>query len=222
MKSKRSLMTVLVGLAMLAAPITAAAYDNNHRAHNDSHAAHVSRSFNAPARSFAAPRNNVAPAVTRREFRNNAVAANRDWRANRSWADANAYRNYGQNYGNPGYYPAPVYTAPGYMVPGYGAGYGGGQNCARAQRIINDYYRDRNTGHPAAASDLLARNQWAFHSGCGGAAPYAGGLLGGLGGVPAYNNSGGYGQPYSGYNGGYGQPYGSGSMLAPLIQQFVR
>ncbi len=83
MKSKRSLMTVLVGLAMLAAPITAAAYDNNHRAHNDSHAAHVSRSFNAPARSFAAPRNNVAPAVTRREFRNNAVAANRDWRANR-------------------------------------------------------------------------------------------------------------------------------------------
>ncbi len=68
-----------------------------------------------------------------------------------TWADANAYRNYGRNYGNPGYYPAPVYTAPGYMVPGYGAGYGGGQNCARAQRVMNNYYRDRNSGHPAAA-----------------------------------------------------------------------
>jgi len=212
MKSKRSLMTVLVGLAMLAAPITAAAYDNNH-AHNNSHAAHVSRSFNAPARSFAAPRNNLAPAVvTRHEFHNNEVPANRGWRAGRDWRADRAWRDAGEyrNYGNPGYYPAPVYTAPG-----YGAGYGGGQNCARAQRIVNTYYRDRNTGHPAAAYDLLRQNQWAFRSGCGGGSPYAGGLFGGLGRVPASNNNGGY-------NGGYGQPYGSGSTLAPLIQQFVR
>jgi hypothetical protein len=208
MKSKRSVMTVLVGLAMLATPIAAAAHSNDNYAHNNSRAAHVSRSSNAPAR-------NVAPAVvTRHEFHNNAVPANRGWRANRDWRDANAYRNYGQNYGNPGYYPAPVYTAPG-----YGAGYGGGQNCASAQRIMNTYYRDRNTGHRAAANDLLRQNQWAFRSGCGGGSPYAGGLLGGLGGyggAPAYNNN------YGGYNGGYGQPYGSSSMLAPLLQQFVR
>src|ERR1017187_9471858 len=236
MKSNRSLMAVLVGLAMLAAPIAAAAHGNDNYAHNNSRAAHVSRSSNGPAR-------NVAPAVvTRHEFHNNAVPANRGWRADRDWRDANAYRNYGQNYGNPGYYPAPVYTAPG-----YGAGYGGGQNCASAQRIMNTYYRDRNTGHRAAANDLLRQNQWAFRSGCAGGSPYAGGLLGGLGGyggapaynnnyggynggAPAYNNNyGGYngGAPaynnnYGGYNGGYGQPYGSSSMLAPLLQQFVR
>lgn len=204
MKSKRSLMTVLVGLAMLATPITAAAYDNDNHAHNNSHAAHVSRSSDAPAR-------NVRPAdVTRHEFRNNAVAANRDWRAERARADANAYRNYGRNYGNPGYYRAPAYPV---VTPYYGApGYAGAGACRQAQSVVNNYYRDRNTGHPAAAADLLARNQWAFRGGCGGGSPYAGG---GFGGVPAYNN-------YGGYNGGYGQPYGSSSTLAPLIQQFVR
>ncbi len=201
MKSKRSLITVLVGLAMLATPITAAAYD-----HNDSRAAHVSRSSNAPVRGFVAPRNVVGPAVAaRHEFHNNALPAVRDrgavrgWRADRAWRDANAYRNYG----NPGYYRAPAYPA---AAPYYGApGYGGAQSCRQAQSIQYNYYRDRNTGHPAAAADLLARNQWAFRNGCGGAAagvaPYAGGLFS---------------------NGGYGQPYGGGSMFAPLIQQFVR
>ena len=218
MKSKRNLMTVLVGLAMLATPIAAAAHSNDNYAHNNSRAAHVSRSSNAPAR-------NVAPAVTRHEFHNNAVAANRDGRANRAWADTNAYRNYGRHYGrkygNPGYYGAPAY---GVAAPYYGGGYaGGGSGCGNAQRVMNNYYRDRNSGHPAAAYDLLRQNQWAFRSGCAGGSPATGGLLGGLGGyggVPAYNN-GGYNN--GGYNnGGYGQPYGSGSTLAPLLQQFVR
>jgi len=223
MKSKRSLMTVLVGLAMLATPISAAAYDNHNYAHNDSHAARVSRSSNATARSFAAARNVRSADVTGREFRNNAaaVAPNGGWRADRAWADANAYRNYGRNYGwnygrnygNPGYYQAPAYAA---APPYYGApGYAGAGACRQAHSIVSNYYRDRNTGHPAAANDLLRQNQWAFRSGCGGVAPAAGGLFGGLGGVPAYNN-------YGGYNGGYGQPYGSTSTLAPLIQQFVR
>jgi hypothetical protein len=205
MKSKRSLMTVLVGLAMLATPITAAAYDHNGYAHNNSRAAHVSRSSNAPVRGFVAPRNVVGPAVVaRHELHNNALPAVRDWRADRAWRDANAYRNYG----NRGYYPAPAYPA---VAPYYGApGYAGAQSCRQAQSIMYNYYRDRNTGHPAAAADLLARNQWAFRSGCGGAAANAGGLFRGLGGMPAYNN------------GGYGQPYGSTSGLAPLIQQFVR
>jgi len=204
MKSKRSLMTVLVGFAMLVTPITAAAYDN---AHNNSRAAHVSRSFNAPAHSFASSRN-VAQAVRN----SGAVTTWRPaagWAARRDWADAQAYRNYGRNYGNPGYYPAPAYSvaAPAYSVPGYA----GGGACRQAQSVVNNYYRDRNTGHPAAAADLLARNQWAFRSGCGGIAPTTGGLFSGFGGVPAYNN-------YGGYNGGYGQPYGGTSMLAPLLQ----
>ena len=114
MKSKRSLMMALVGFAMLAAPITAAAYDNNNHArdnaHNNSRAAHVSRSINAAARSFG-PARNVGPVgVAKPDFHNNVAAANRDWREdhnawNRGWGTADEYRNYG----NPGYYRAPGY-----------------------------------------------------------------------------------------------------------------
>ena len=98
---------------------------------------------------------------------------------------------------------------------------------------MRTYARDRATGHPAAAADLLRQNQWALHSGCAGG--NGGGLLGGLGGggyrgAPAYNNGGGYGNGglggyrgapaygNGGYNTGYGQPNGGGSMLAPLMQ----
>ena len=88
--------------------------------------------------------------------------------------------------GEPGY-RGPGY-GPGYRGPGYGPGYAEGywtrgypvgspyygapiytmvsSRCRAAQSVVNNYYRDRNTGHPAAAADLLARNQWAFHSGC--------------------------------------------------------
>jgi hypothetical protein len=194
MKSKRSLMMALVGLAMLATPLTAAAKDHH------------------------GWRNNGAQC----DFRN----GHNEWRENHGWrhggyADADDYQNYG--YRNRGYYAAPVYAAPAY---GYGGGYGGNGNCRRAQSIVNNYYRDRATGHPAAANDILRQNQWAFRSGCAGNAPYAGGLFGGLGGyggAPAYTNYGGYngynsGYYGNGYNGGYGQPYGGSSMLAPLLQ----
>jgi hypothetical protein len=156
MKSKRSLMRVLVGLAMLATPITATAYDNDKHAHDDSRAAHVSRSSKPPARSFAPARNVAPPVVTPHEFHNNALAPNRAWR------DANEYRNYG----NPGYYRAPAYS----VVAPYsgGPGYAGGAACRQARGIANTYYHDRNTGHPAAAAYVLAHNQWAFRSGCAG------------------------------------------------------
>ncbi len=223
MKSKRGLMTMLVGLAMLATPLTAAAYDHSYSVHHDSHAAH----------SFA------------RALRNGNPAAVRDFRAERAFGTAGEYRNYGRPY-NRGYYGAPGYVAaPGYAAPYYGGGvpaYAVGNGCGRAQSVMNQYYRDRNTGHPAAAYDLLRQNQWAFRSGCAGAAPVGGGMLSGLGGLfggaPAYNNyrpayNGGglggllggapaynnYRPAYNGggYNGGYGQPGGS-SMLAPLLQ----
>ena len=107
------------------------------------------------------------------------------------------------------------------MYGGYGPAYA--DPCRHARGVIINYYRDRNTGHPAAAYDLLRNNQWAFHSGCSAGTPYAGGGLfnrfGGLGGGPAY----GYG--YNGYNqpyGGYGRPYGGGSILTPFLGQFVR
>jgi len=215
MKSKRSLMMVLVGVAMLATPITAAAYDNNHyardNAHNNSRAAHVSRSTNAPARAFA-PARNVGPAgVTQRDFRNNVAAANRDWREDHNgWNRGSGTSDEYRNYGNPGYYRAPGYPVAGpyYGAPGYvgGPGYAAAGPCGRAQKVMNIYARDRNTGHPAAAADVLANNQALFRS-CGIGSPYAGAF----GGVPAYNNYG-----------GYGQPYGSTSTFAPLIQQFLR
>jgi hypothetical protein len=84
---------------------------------------------------------------------------------------------------------------------------------------MRTYQRDRATGHPAAAYDVLRQNQWAMRSGCATGAPVGGGLLGGLSG---YRGAAPYGGGYNGggYNGGYGQPYGSGSMLAPLMQYF--
>jgi len=217
MNSKRGLMTVLVGVAMLAMPLTAAAKDHG-------------RFNNSQARNFTTPY--VAPVfVSKHEFRNGAtwapaprVVRADEWRENhRGWNDGDAddyrgygYRGYGyRGYGNRGYYPAPVYAAPVYQ----GYGYGGGQGCGQAQHVMRTYQRDRATGHPAAAADVLRQNQWALRGGCAGGASYGGGLLGGLGGyrgAPAYNNYGGYNG--GGYNGGYGQPYGNGSMLAPLLQ----
>jgi Ni/Co efflux regulator RcnB len=211
MKSKLSLMTALVGLAMLATPLTAAAKDHGREARNYSHAAPVARTF-APA------------VVNRHEVRNGGngmwmpaprAIARHEWHEDRhewkhGWGDADDYRNYGGGYG--GYNPAPVYAAPVYAAPVY-SGYGGyGRNCLNAQRVMNTYWRDRNTGHPAAAYDLLRQNQWAFHSGCASGAPVGNRLLGGFTG---------YGTPAYGNYGGYGQPYGGSSLLGPLLQ-YVR
>jgi hypothetical protein len=228
MNSKRGLMTVLVGVAMLAMPLTAAAKDHG-------------RFNNSQARSFvSAP--SVAPVfVSKHDFRHGAtwmpapVGMRPAWREHRAWENANYGRGY---YGAPAYvtpaYAAPVYAAPVYAAP-YGGGYAGGNGCGQAQHVMRTYARDRATGHPAAAADVLRQNQWALRSGCASAAPYGGGGLGGLGGyrgAPVYNNGGynggllgglgGYrGAPVygNGYNTGYGQPYGgNGSMLAPLLQ----
>jgi len=42
-----------------------------------------------------------------------------------------------------------------------------GASCREARRIRIVYWNDLNTGHPAAAADLKARNEWAFHGSCG-------------------------------------------------------
>jgi len=222
-------MTVLVGAAMLAMPLTAAAKDH--------------RFDNSRARVFAPARNVTPVVVTKHNFRNGATwmpapaVARHDWREHRAWENANAY----SNYGNGGYYGAPAYVAPVYAAPVYAAPYGGGlaggNGCQKAQHVMRTYQRDRATGHPAAAADVLRQNQWALNSGCAGAATGRGGLLGGLGGLGgyrganAYNNYGNGGGGLLGafggnrnaavygnrYNAGYGQPYGNSS-LAPLLQ----
>lgn len=208
MKSKLSLAGVLIGLAMLATPISAAAKDRNHQFGNNGHAAC----------------NFGRVVVGRRDFRNGRKATwlpappglypvrdsdnddrgwrrdwdeDHDWYEDRDWENEDGDRDDDDDYGS--YYPAPVYGAPVYAAPVYGRGVG--RNCWKARHIVSTYWRDRNTGHPAAAYDLFRQNQWAFRSGCGvGPAPY--------------NNV------YSGY--GYGLPYGGSSNLTPLLQQFVR
>ena len=226
-------MTLLVGVAMLAMPLTAAAKDHGR--------------FNNPQTRNFASAHYVAPAVANRhEFRHGgnwtpAVGGigRHNWNGNhRGWN--NGYAGNYQNYGNGGYYAAPAYAAPVYAAPAYAApmysGYGGGNGCGGAQRVMRTYQRDRATGHPAAAYDLLRQNQWAMRGGCSGGAPMGGGLLGGLGGLGGYGGAqqyanygrggmlggrgglGGYrGAPAYG-NTGYGQGYGGGSMLSPLLQ----
>jgi hypothetical protein len=48
------------------------------------------------------------------------------------------------------------------------APYGYSSACADAQRVQNTYWRDRNTGHPAAAAELKSENEWAFRGPCSG------------------------------------------------------
>ena len=221
MNSKKGLMTVLVGLAMLATPIAAAAKDHNHF---DSNGARESKHEFRNGRGTWMP---PPAAVARHDWHED----KHEWKHGWNGGDADDYRGYGNGgyYGNRGYYGVPAYPV---AAPYYGGGYGGGgRGCDGAVRIMRDYQRDRATGHPAAAASLIRQNQWALHSGCGNGTPFGRGLFGlggqggygGYGGVPAYNNYGGYGGGYGqpGYGGGYGQPgYGGGSMLAPLMQYF--
>jgi len=249
MKSKRTLMTALVGLAMLATPIAAAAKD--HKGHdgggrNYSHQSE-SRSFNAgnkhefrnqrawtPAPAFAARHDWNADHRGWKTYRHDNGWHN-GWRQNDGDADDYANYGYGRYYGNRGYYNRPAYVAPYYGRSGY-ANAGGA--CGWAQHVRNVYSRDRYTGHSSAARDLLPQLRRAEQA-CGGVPTGSRGLFSGFGGAPAYENyGGGYGgynnYNQSGYNGGYGQPYGYGygngygngygggsSMLAPLLQQFV-
>ena len=69
-----------------------------------------------------------------------------------------AYRNRGYYRG---YYGNPYYRNPYYgnrYVYGYGRGYGA---CASARRLQNQAWRDRYTGHPAAACDVAREAAWA-------------------------------------------------------------
>lgn len=181
MDAKRTLMALMVGAAMLLTPVPAAAHSKDKRATSNSHASRVSRSSDAPARSSVSPRNFGSAKV-----HNNAPGNT----AKRSYGTADDYRNYGRDAGSyrgaPAYpnrgYAGPAYPGHYYGRPGYvygGPGYVAADPCRAADSVLYNYYRDRNTGHPAAAFDLLAHNQWAFHSGCG-APPYTGPMYGGF------------------------------------------
>jgi hypothetical protein len=242
MKSKRTLMAALIGLAMLATPIAAAAKDHkDHDGGGRNYSHQESRSFNAGKHEF---RNQRAWTPSVAPVRHDWNEDHRGWNEHRDWnedrhdngwhngwrhnyGDADDYSNngYGGYYRNRGYYNGPAYVTPYYGRSGYAAS---GGSCAWAQHIRNVYNRDRYTGHPSAARDLLPQLRRAEQS-CGGASYGGRGLFSGFG-APAYENYGYNNYNYGGYNGGYGQPngygYGNGygggaSMLAPLLQQFV-
>ncbi|HKN12006.1 MAG TPA: hypothetical protein VJX68_02330 [Candidatus Binatus sp.] len=174
MKFSRNLMTGLIGLAMLAAPITAAAQDRDSGKY-DSHQAQVQSHDNAPARTAApaiatrkesrdqrdARSFNTGPVVT--EHRD--VRVDRDHDADRWKHDGDRdYRNYGdrdRDYDGPYAVEAPIYVMP--------RGYAGGA-CGWARHLRTVYEQDRNTGHPAAAADLLPQLRKAERA-CGGV-PY--------------------------------------------------
>ena len=269
MRTKQNLMTALVGFAMLATPITAAAKDHGRNFQNRARASHAARTFAAPVRTFT-----TAPVARRFGFRNTAPVVipvkrvnraarfnpnfvppghlhapgwNKNWNnaqafvppGHRNWQDEEEEEEHEHNYARPavvcdedgddcrsvGGYQGGYYPNYGYNGGGYQGGYGSGA-CVEARRLQQQVRRDRATGHPAAANDVL-RKMARMERACGGApigggrlgrlggAPFGNGLLGGLG-APAYNNYG--------YNSGYNQPYynnGYGSTLAPLLQQFL-
>lgn len=196
MKFSKNLMTGLIGLALMAAPITAAAQDNN-RGSNDAHQAQVQTRSNeshakAPERQVQvqsrsnesharAPEHQAAPAAARVESRDNvraykgapAVTANREVRGERNDRDWNNHdRDYNRggrdykNYGGRDFDHDREYAAGGWVMPN---GYSGGA-CAWAEHLRNVYRHDEETGHPAAAADLLYQLHRAERS-CGGV-PY--------------------------------------------------
>ncbi len=178
MKYKGHLMMGLIGLALLAAPITASAqkadgrkYDSHQSQSNNKPA--ETHSYSSPARSNG-PARNVAPATEDRNARSQTMRnESRDERVNRTASNErdhdtrNRDRDY-RNYGNRDYdrdYDGP--RAEGYYV--MPRGYAGGA-CAWARHLRGVYNYDRATGHPAAAADLLPQIHRAERN-CGGV-PY--------------------------------------------------
>ncbi|HUO04238.1 MAG TPA: hypothetical protein VMU16_03465 [Candidatus Binataceae bacterium] len=190
MKTKLQIVPALMAVAMLAAPVAAFAR-NDHDRHFDARTgpAHVERHFKA------APE--VAVPVLRRdrfrEERHDAWDRHFDNRYFARPVIPNDW-NYGYNY-------APVVSAA--PVTGYPVE---GSTCAEAQRVMNQYYRDRREGHTAAANALLRKDARIVER-CRTTAS--------LGGMPAIA---GYGTQYGANP--YG--YGAASTVAPLIQQFIR
>ena len=168
MKFKGHLMMGLIGLTMIAAPITASAQNtDNHR-----YEATAPHAYSSPARENRTVRNTAPTREERVDRRAPEVATHRDAREVRGdvnrWNDRafhdydyrnHGYRDYGRDYYGP--------RAEGYYV--MPQGYAGGA-CAWARHLNIIYNEDRNTGHPAAAADLLPQLHNAERA-CGGV-PY--------------------------------------------------
>jgi hypothetical protein len=205
---RRNLVTGLIGLAILAAPIAAAAKDNDNGRNNSRQGQAEARS-NEPRpamhnearvqHSDRAETRNAAPEMNRheaRDQRNDRIETrtaapafaprnesrdngrsywvpplknehrdvredrgrdhngwNRDGRDDRNYGDRDN-RNYGyRDYDHDDYDHDRDYAAGGWIMP---RGYYGGA-CGWANHLRNVYRHDQNTGHPAAAADVLSQ-----------------------------------------------------------------
>ncbi|MGH7923579.1 MAG: hypothetical protein ACREQH_03185 [Candidatus Binatus sp.] len=195
MKFKGHLMMGLIGLALVAAPITASAQNTDRHKYDSRPAqttnnASASHSYREPTRSTGSARN-VAPATENRNARSQTMTnAARDERAIRTQPSDTIhrdsrearevvnrsndrdydhrdydYRNYRNRDNDHRDYDGP--RAEGYYV--MPRGYAGGA-CAWARHLRTIYNQDRYEGHPAAAADLLPQLHRAERS-CGGV-PY--------------------------------------------------
>ena len=180
MKFKGHLMMGLIGLAMIAAPITVSAQNTDSHKHEASapHAYSSTARENRTERNVA-PKNvdrNAGSKVTDESHneRNRTEATNRDSQATRGEFNRsndrddnhrdNDYRNYGsRDYDHDHDRP----RVEGYYV--MPRGYAGGA-CAWARHLQIIYARDRDSGHPAAAADLLPQLRSSQRA-CGGV-PY--------------------------------------------------
>ena len=159
MDYRKTLMTGLIGLAMLALPIAAAAQNNDSVKH-DSHQSESQYNHNESASHVTAHDAKVAPA-------NEAKHDSGDQHGDRNWKGAEAtapdrYKHADRNdlygwdhdrnaYDRKYYNSYPRSAAPYYEMPG---GFAGGA-CAWARHLRGVYNHDKNTGHPAAAADVL-------------------------------------------------------------------
>jgi hypothetical protein len=243
MKSARRLLSALAGVAVLATPMTAAAFDHHHGAGFGWRSAAVSPAprafgFRSAPRSFVAapafaPR--FRPRVAPMAFTAAPIIPS-------SWSPATTpmYANYG--------YPAAAPLAAPMMAY---SGWGHPNACANAQRAMNIARTDRLRGHPAAAADVMRQGAGAmvncnrtggmpatgFYGYNGAYASPLGGMLGGVTPVPmntyryhTHYNAYPYGNGASSmntykYNRSYNAyPYrnGASSMTTPLLSRFIR
>jgi len=148
MEYRKKLITGLIGLAMLATPIAAAAKDLGSRSDNNN--APISRTYDMPTHPDSWT---SSPIVLVDDWREDRYERNHRW-GNDGW-------RYRRGYGyNRGYYR---YGNRGYYMP---RNYAGG-SCGWAQHLRRVYNQDRWSGHPAAAEDLLPRLRRAERA-CGG------------------------------------------------------
>jgi hypothetical protein len=221
MKANKSVISALLGVALLAVPITAAA-----RTHDDRH-------NRGPVPAYNSYRHAVAPRVN---FAPRAAANDRRWRDGEGWRDgyrdnyrpvaapnfpiAAPYNVYPNNY-RPDYYPQAYNAAPAYYPQAYnsapayyGAPVGGGlANLVRQRDNAQILYRQAVANGNRDRAKHLLNDIIGLNKRIGGARTHDG-----------YGAAYGTLNPYANtYSNGYGNGNsGLGTLVGPLLGNYIR